>query len=231
MGFLTTEGTSGNYPSISDSAALSITGDIDLRVDMAPAVWSAQQMWIAKHGTAGQRSWFFYRSGAAAFRWRWSEDGSTDQALQANDFIKDDGTRWQMRLTHDVDNGAADSLITYYDRDPALGLSLDDDTNWTTVGTDLTGATTSFFDGTFAVYVGTTVAQGDKFIGDIYQAVIKDGINGTTVLDADFTDLTPAEVAAAAFTEDSAQAATVTLNGTLWSYVSDSSPLMLLGVG
>jgi hypothetical protein len=53
-------------------------------------------------------------------------------------------------------------------------------------------------------------------VGDLYWMRIRDGIGGPLVLDADFTDLTKAEVEAASFDTDYH---TVTLNGDAWAYV------------
>lgn len=51
--------------------------------------------------------------------------------------------------------------------------------------------------------------------GTVYRAIVKDGIDGTTAFDADFASQT---ADALAFTESSANAATVTINTTRYSY-------------
>ncbi len=60
-----------------------------------------------------------------------------------------------------------------------------------------------------------------------YLVIDGTGGNHASTPDAAALDITSAEIAAKAFTEDSANAATVTLNGTAWRYIWGSS----LGAG
>jgi hypothetical protein len=57
----------------------------------------------------------------------------------------------------------------------------------------------------------------------LYRIIVRNGIDGTVAFDADFTDLTEAEEAAALFVEDSANAADVTIVGASWTYVRVAS--------
>ena len=60
---------------------------------------------------------------------------------------------------------------------------------------------------------------GGYFTGRLYSVEVAESESSAPFVNIDFTDLTDAEIAAGEFTEDSANAATVTLNGDDWTYV------------
>jgi hypothetical protein len=67
---------------------------------------------------------------------------------------------------------------------------------------------------------------GGPLTGRIYRAIIKDGIDGTTVFDADFTQVASG---ATSFSESSSNAATVTINQTavaIPAYIGKGHPLV-----
>ena len=88
------------------------------------------------------------------------------------------------------------------------------------------------FDGD--LQIGAQNSTNDPFDGKIYRVRIQ--IDGATQFDADFTSITSAECSAGSFTEDSGNAATVTLTG--GTCVADTSTstgepgvdMLLLGV-
>jgi hypothetical protein len=84
------------------------------------------------------------------------------------------------------------------------------------LGTTRSSTANAIFDGTQAVEIGSTnVGASSLLSGTVYRAIVKDGIGGTTVYDADFSTQT---ADALAFTESSTNAATVTINTTRYSY-------------
>jgi hypothetical protein len=206
---LVLNGVTSNYASSPDSAALSITGDIDIRVRLAMNDWtpSASQMFVAKDvGADSNRSWQFnvQASGRPSFAWSPTGTGAgyiqvtCSEAVPAADFE----IKW-VRVTLDVDDGSGNRVIRFF--------TSEDGATWTQLGTTTTTAgTASIADTTAAVEIGSVSNGGAQpFAGRIYRVQIRNGIDGTIVFDADFTK--PAKLAAS-FTEDSANGATVTIN-------------------
>lgn len=186
-------GIAGNYCSTPDSAAVSITGDIDLRMDAALAVWTlptTQQFLISKiPGGDPNRDFGFSVLTTGKLRLQWSPDGTA-----ASQLVKDSTvaltaaalSRLQTRVTLDVDNGAAGNDVKFWTRAIALGLPLTDHTNWTQLGATVTTAgTTSIHNGTGALEVGTVQTGATPMTGTAFRACAYDGIDGTLVADYD----------------------------------------------
>lgn len=112
-----------------------------------------------------------------------------------------DGEAIWLKTTYD---GAAGEIKMY--------TSLDG-TVWSQHGSTLTGAPSSIYTGAsyvYGIFIGCQVGGANAFAGKIYRAIVRDGIDGTAVFDADFTAVEPG---ASSFIEDSVNAATVTLVG------------------
>jgi hypothetical protein len=151
-------------------------------------------------------------------RLNWSDNGtnvysSTSSVVTG---ITDGASKW-IRVTLDVDDGAGNSATNFYTADDSATYP----TSWTQLGATITRAgTTNIFDSTNALTVGPPSGTSGSS-GTFYRAIVKDGIGGTTVFDADFSTQT---ADALAFTESSANAATVTINTTRYSYGVPNSP-------
>lgn len=178
--YLYLPGVAGNYASTPDSAANSITGDIDIRVRVALDDWTpaAIQLLVSKYATTGnQRSYRFYVNASGNLQFDWSVDGAT--ALQKSSTSAtgvSDGAEKFLRVTLDVDNGAGGNDVKFF-------LS-DDGVNWTQLGNTVTTAsTTAIYDGTSIVEIGSNAGGLNATAGKIYRAIIKNGIDGTTVVD------------------------------------------------
>jgi hypothetical protein len=199
-------GGTGNYASSPDSDALDITGDIDIQLRLALDDWTnGVQALIAKYNSPSQHSWFLRIGATGILRFATSPTGSTpDVVIEASTAVGfTDGTLQWLRVTVDVDNDAGDSDYTFYTGGTGATPS------WVQLGTVQNGGgVTSLWPGVSTLTIGE---YNDLFTatGDVHRAIIKNGINGTTVFDADFED--PA-VGASSFTE-SANGATVTMNG------------------
>lgn len=165
-----------------DVSALDITGDIDIRVDLAPDDWSGIGL-AQKYAASGDnRSWFFYM-GATLPILRWTTDGTfaTVHDIAATTAPGTaPGQRLALRATLDVNNGAAGHTVTFYTADTIAGP-------WVQLGTPVvTAGTTSIFSGTASVRVADndTLAV-TKPTGKLYGFELRPGIAGTLV--ADFT--------------------------------------------
>lgn len=177
--YLRVTGTSGDYASTPDAAALDITGDIDLRVKVAMDDWTpaAEQTLIAKYtATGNQRSYALAVTATGALIFRWSEDGTaekTETSSATTGFT--DGTAHWVRATLDSDVGGTDAQVTFY--------TSEDGSTWTALGAvQANGATTSIFSSTAVLELGSqTGGTVNRLVGKIFQADVKSSIGGTSV--------------------------------------------------
>lgn len=204
-------GVNSNFVSVPDSTALSITGDIDIRIDLSLTDWtpSASQYFLGKWNTSNQRSYTMGIGSTGFLTFAWSSAGNNVLQLTSTTAVEfaDNSRNW-VRATMDVDNGASGYTLTFY--------TSSDGSTWTQLGLPITNAgVTSIFDSTAVLEVGAYSGGTQAVAGTVYRAIIKNGIDGTTVFDADFSNV-PSD--SFAFTESSSNAATVTLTTTRYSF-------------
>lgn len=207
-------GTSGNFISTPDSAALSIVGDIDIRCKVAPDDWTpgVQGRLVNKRsGSAGGESFSLSLNTNGRFLWEWSADGSAvlSSSSTTDTGFADGAVKW-VRVTLDVDNGATGNDTTFY--------TSDDGSTWTQLGTVVTKAgVTSIFDSATEVRIGAFGTGIQPVSGNVYQAEIRNGIGGTVVASPDFTaQAVTGERSPSSFTDD--QGDTWTINGSDWEW-------------
>ena len=210
--YLYLPGVNGNYASSPDSAALDITGDIDLRVKLALDDWTpANQMYlVGKWAASGTSNSYALRIGGSASGFvpelLWSTNGSDAIVKGATvaPTITDGSIKW-IRATLDVDNGASGNSVQFF--------TSDDGTTWTQLGTTVTTAgVTSIFSGTGLAEVGSIGAGAVGIArGKFFRAQVLNGIGGTVAFDANFETGITTNLPTT-FTESSANAATVTIN-------------------
>lgn len=167
----------GEYVSTPDSAALSITGDIDIRCLCEPNDWqTGLKNFVSKYSTsAGQRSFMFYIS-LGVLTFIWSENGSTLRTASSTVVVPFTGqSLGAVRAYLDVDNGTGVYEVTFY--------TSPDGSGWTQLGSSVLGTVvTSIFDSTTKVEVGSR-GNGtfDCFNGKIYNLNIRDSFSGSPV--------------------------------------------------
>lgn len=178
--YLSLPGTSGNYASTPDSAASSVTGDIDIRVKAALNDWTpfAFGAFVAKMTGDAIDGWS-YRLGIhvdGSLRFSWNSAGTfleKDSTVVAG--IADGAVKW-VRAILDVDNGAAGNDVKFY--------TSDDGAIWTQLGATVTTAgVTSVADSIAALEVGSR-RDGTADIltsGKAFYAELRNGIDGTVV--------------------------------------------------
>lgn len=195
-----------NYARTADKAALDITGDIDMRIEVSPASWTMphaddnfsifMNMLAAKCGGAAlstQFSWAWRLTSEGTMCFTWSEDGDGEgvNAFSAfSDVIPEPADRMALRVTLDVNNGAAGYTVVFYTSDSIDG-------SWTTLTTVTSAAagTTSIFSSTGTLEVGagglgTGLFSNTKtYSGKIYAYELRSSIAGTIVAEADFRAL------------------------------------------
>ncbi len=206
---LALNGVAGNYASAPDSVPLSITGDLDVRVDCSAVDWtpSGFQNILGKYVDAtsgGYGLGLVATTGVIQLYWS-TGAGAVSANSTVAPTVSDLGRIW-IRATLDVDNGAAGYTVTFYTSQTG--------TSWTQLGAPVVGgAPTSIGDGAIALNLGTNNnGVGAFFIGNIYRAQIYAGLTGSDLrFDANFA---LASKLATSFSESSSNAATVTINST-----------------
>ncbi|MGI5286649.1 hypothetical protein ACQEVF_25375 [Nonomuraea polychroma] len=185
-----------------DAAALGITGDIDIRIDLELANWRAAGIDLCGkyESTSDQRSWALYldTAGDGQLTLRWSTAGTLATVLDRESTVPvpaPAGRRQALRATLDVNDGSGNHVVTFYYADTIAGP-------WTQLGDPVTTAgTTSIFDGTGSLEVGDVADLTDSgVVGRVYAFQLLNGIAGTAVANPDFT----AQTAGAASFNDTA---------------------------
>jgi hypothetical protein len=210
VNYLWLPGVASNYASSPDSAALSITGDIDLRLRMAADDWTpsaAKALFYKYQSGAGNASYGLYLNTTGRLVFLWSADGSAaiEKTSTASPTVSDFGEIW-VRAILDVDNGSTQNEVKFY--------TSPDGSTWTQLGATVTTAgVTSIFDSGTQISIGMNGnGTGDPLPGKIYRAQIYAGLTGTDLrFDANFTAVPEGSTT---FTESSSNAATVTINST-----------------
>jgi hypothetical protein len=211
--YLYLPGVSGNYASIPDSAALDITGDIDIRVRVALDDWtpSTGNTLVNKaNGAANDFAYYLEVGSTGALRFRYSADGTTrlDRLSTASVPFADGSIGW-VRVTLDVDNGAGSNVVSFFTAADSSTMP----SSWTALGTAVTtaGTTSIFASGQPLQLGGQNSGLAVNLSGKLYYVQILNGIGGTVVLDADFTTGITSG-GQTSFVESSSNAATVTIN-------------------
>lgn len=162
-----------------DSSALSITGDIDVRVDADLDTWTPDPPWnlIGKADPDLGNSWLFTISSDGTLLLYWWYTSSLFLAAQSTVPVPEPASgRKRVRATLDVDNGSSGWTATFY-----IGDTLDGP--WEQLGDAVTGSgTTQINDGSAPLRINPA---SDHSI--YYEVRVYDGIDGTLVAGPDFT--------------------------------------------
>lgn len=220
-GYWYTDGSNGTAATAPDLAAYDTAGDIDVRLDVAPDTYTGTFYLMSRYNSG-----FLWRLGTAngVQNGRIYDSGSTVEnltgvAIPAN-LLVSAGDRIHLRWQIDFGGN-----VTFYGRDVATAAAndLSSDSNWTQLDQDALTNTDLKQGADYIAVAAQGGADTGGQAGYYYRAMFIHGTSyasGTVQFDADFTSLTPAEVAAGAFTESSANAATVTFQGSGWSAVA-----------
>lgn len=206
-GFLLLPGVTGQYASAPDSAALSITGSLTLDVNVQPVTWLLQTL-VGKWNT-NQFSYLLHVSPSGQLQFFWSTNGTAFASMVSNALGFIAGEQHWVRVSFVVDDGAGNHTARFY--------KSTDGSTWTQIGSTVTAAgVLALFDSTALLEIGTesggtsNPVNGGVYEVKVYNSALGSG-SGTPVFDANFA-LKP--FGANSFTESSANAATVTVNGT-----------------
>lgn len=177
----------GSRARVASDSALDLTADLDVRVDLHlktthPAGWNAVVAGRAVNG--GPYSWRFEVRPDRKIELFWSTDGTTAQTVISTVEVLPSSARATIRATLDVDNGAGGHVVTFY-----VGYEGVNGT-FTQMGPAITGTgTTSINNAAADLIIGSPPEIAGLFAldADVYHFQLRDGINGTPIVDADFT--------------------------------------------
>jgi len=222
--YLANFGVSGNYLSTPSAAANQITGDIDLRVDVALNNWQAANVLVAKRtAVTTQVAYAFYVNGTGLFSLISSVDGTTlrtDYSTVANALTA--GQRVIARATR----ASASGNVNFY-------YSTDSGATWTQLGTTVAGTAGAIFASTAVVEVGSQfVGTNSNATGKIYGAQIYNGIAGALAVDFNASDWPETTTnGATAVSSTTGETWTLANTGTLLAQIVGSPQLLFDGVG
>ena len=200
-------GVAGNYPNAPHNAAYNITGDIEVVVDLGMSDWFGSSQILLGRGTSDPNRGWNIRMNAGGFpRLIWYSTGSAASQISVQSTVAvpfTNGQRGQVKVTLDVDNGGGGYTVTFY--------TATDGVNFTLLYSVVTAAGITSLP-TITASLDFNLNQGaTELAGRVYRGIVRDGIGGTTVFDANFTTgITSGSQAT--FTESSSNAATVTIN-------------------
>jgi hypothetical protein len=177
---LFTEGT--DYFEAADSAALSITGDLDLRADVTLDNWRPgppTEVFVLGITKSTSYGLYITRTGLACLYW--STTGADWFYIYSTEPIPGGASgRKSVRGTLDVDNGAGGYTVTFYYSDSGTMSG-----TWVAFGdpTVTTAGTTSIYNSA----TGLRVKVGNpQFSAEIDDIEVRSGIGGTIVAKPDF---------------------------------------------
>lgn len=220
-------GVTGNFAWVLDDPTLDGTGTLEFIAKVNLDDWTpdANQIWISKWtGSAGYLFYLESASNDLKLIWRDSGPARIAQAT-VTPTITDGDWLWVRAVA--TEDGVDRDVFFYTSTDTTNDP---DDVTWIQLGAEvvvLFGAA-DLTTNTTVVFVGAQSATVATMAGSIAAARVN--FAGVTELDIDFTDLTTAEVDAGSFTEDSGNAATVTIAGTAWAYVRGVTTYVLAAI-
>lgn len=173
LAYLSLLGEDGNHATTPDSAAVSLTGDLDIRALVALDDWlpGTNERLVVKEGGA-QGSYRFLVLSSGLLRIDTTDDGTnfTNNVSSVAPSVADGELIW-VRATLDLNDGGGNRVAKFY--------TSADGVNWTQLGTTVTTAgVVTIFDGTAALSVGATSTGLVVANGKIYYAEVRNGIGG-----------------------------------------------------
>ena len=187
-------GTAGNYLSFPDTAANSVTGDIDIRAKVSLDDWTPAttiRLVTKDSGSGVGRSFNFAVTSTGLTFQAFDAAGAALINLGSTIGVPfTDGQAGWVRAIRNATTGSA----TFY--------TSSDGMTWSQLGDVRSGAAGSIADTNQVLELGAHVAFGNWMTGNVYAAEVRSGIGGTVVASFDARDITTPW----------------TVNGTGWSW-------------
>lgn len=177
-------GVFGNALSVTNSAALQITGDIDLRAYIAPDSWVPSSyvpiIWKILNSPSNNFSYALGLNNAGRLLLGVSLNGTTllpDSISTVSTGFANGVAKW-VRVTRVASTGTVQFFTS------------DDGVTWTQLGTDVSNTSGNIYAGTSNLYILSADLAGggySSYVGPckVFRAQIFNGIDGTKVLDID----------------------------------------------
>src|SRR5690554_5374754 len=180
-------GDAGDYANTPDTAALDITGDIDIRADLTLDDWlsATPERWIITkyEGSGNQRSFALgFRGDDLEFRWSTNGTSANLTTINPTAPVPISSGRLAVRVTLDVNDEAGGWTARFYTAPTIEGP-------WSQLGDPVTnsgGGTTSIHAGTATLAIGAFNTGTVPLDGIIHSVEVRDGIDGTVVANPDF---------------------------------------------
>ncbi|MFF8839572.1 hypothetical protein [Streptomyces sp. NPDC015130] len=185
--YLELDGSVTGYATTPDHASLDITGDLDVRAEVAVAWHNTleNQALIGKWGAPGNRSWVL-RIYNRTLGLLWTTDGAVTGQVSALLQMPAMPRRAAVRATLDVNNGAGGWTAQFYWAPTLAGP-------WTQMGQITGTGTTSLFNSTAALTIAPEAPETGPprkpFVGNGYRFEVRNGIGGSLVAAPDFRAL------------------------------------------
>lgn len=173
--YVTLPGTTGNVVSTPDSASLDITGDVELVARIAPTDYSngAEQRIISKRDGAPRGNYEIHLTATAAVTFS-CNDGAKEGTSTATLPYGNGVVSW-LKVTKNTSTG----VIRFYHATDQTS----EPTSWTQLGADVAAGTGALVAGTDSLWLGGIGTSFSPFGGRILRAIVRNGIDGTTVAD------------------------------------------------
>lgn len=192
---LVLSGASNSYASTPDVAPLDITGDIEFVARLSATNWlpTATQSIFSKDvpvlSPGITRSYALRLETNGRLTLETSPSGNNTGVVAGSSTVAPsfvNGNTYWIKATLDVDNGGGNRVYNFW----YAPDSTTEPTSWSAIGTPVTGTgTTSIFNSATKLGIGgrPEVPGSTLFAGTIKRAIIRNGIGGTSVFDADFS--------------------------------------------
>lgn len=185
--YLLMPGGTGDQVTAPDTAGISVTGDLDVRIDLWADNWAATGDLIGKYRASGdQRSWALRVSGGY-LEFRWSEDGTSLGTATVTSTVRlplQGPGRMAVRVTLDVDDGGGAPVITFY-------LANTIDGPWREHFRHRGVSVTQIYNSTAPLEIGQVDGSNlatAPLAGRLYAAEVRSGLDGTLVANPVFSD-------------------------------------------
>lgn len=157
-------------------ARTSVDYEVEIKLKLDTWTPAAQVRVVGKVGSAGNKGWYIAIDAIGTIRFYWHADGTT--AIQvissAPGFV--DGTAARIRVKFDSDNGAGNYNVK-------IDTSIDDGATWTSRLNSTGVGVSTIFDSTVDMQLGGPGGAG-YITGNVYEAIIRDGLNGPYIVPA-----------------------------------------------
>lgn len=206
-------GVAGSYLSTPDTAALDITGDIDIRVDLTLDDWAPgsgnPRLLLSKYST--NAGYWLQLNADGRLRLNVGTGSSEPGTLMSAGTGLSGSGRKAIRVTLDLVSGEFDQVRTM-----RVYTASAIDGAWTLIDENSSNAATSIAAGTGDLILGTNAGDGavgwTRVAGRYHAVEIRDGIGGTVATSWRGVDLTDG---ATSFTDDTGKLWTVAANATV----------------